>query len=186
MSLAKRDNTAFSASISINNSSTITTGSTVSTIGSEVGTLDETPNISFIVENQKAFHKLMEDLSIIDNVYNMFEIQYETNTYGKLLTLEQSPPSNTIVPIDNQILRKEMNTELKHKAIQQLIQSEVSYINELFSFEKLYTSQLKHWLDNTSAANIKNEIKSDLETLLYHIHTIAISHTHFIKQLRNR
>lgn len=78
-----------------------------------------------------------------------------------------------------------MDIELKHKTIHELIRSEIDYINELFTFDKLYTSKLKYWLDNT-AADTKTAIKRDLELLLYHLHCIAIAHTQFIKRLRNR
>lgn len=78
-----------------------------------------------------------------------------------------------------------MNTDLKYKTIQQLIQSELDYINELFTFEKLYSSKLKHWLDSATM-EAKNTAKIDLQLLSNCIHSIAMTHTNFIKQLRNR
>lgn len=89
MASIKKDNTALYTLTSINNSSTITTNSTVSSTGSEISVQQDT-NISFIVENQKTFQKLMDDLSIIDNVYTLFDLKNESNTYGKDASLNST------------------------------------------------------------------------------------------------
>lgn len=84
MEFIKRDSTALDTLTSINNSSVITINSTASSVESKIGTDDEAPNASFLVKNEKTLHKLMEDLSIIDNVFDLLEIKNEVNTYGNV------------------------------------------------------------------------------------------------------
>lgn len=67
-------------------SSLINTNSRTSTFSSS-SSESEPFNLKFITEDQKDFSKLMEDLSIIDNVYDTFEYDIESSSaYGKPYT----------------------------------------------------------------------------------------------------
>lgn len=67
-------------------SSIINTSSRTSTFSSS-SSESEPFNLKFITEDQKDFSKLMEDLSIIDNVYDAFDYDIESSSsYGKTYT----------------------------------------------------------------------------------------------------
>jgi hypothetical protein len=78
-----------------NNSSTITTSSSIASGASSIISTDsiipaDPYNLSFITENHKYYQKLLDDLSIIDNIYDIFTNGYDqsaselsTSLYGK-------------------------------------------------------------------------------------------------------
>lgn len=78
LSAIKSSSNITSNSSSINNGSTITTGSSIASGASSIISREEESlipadpyNLSFLTENQKYYQKLLDDLSIIDNIYDM-------------------------------------------------------------------------------------------------------------------
>lgn len=74
---------------SINNSSTVTTTSSTASINSSnSGSTDLAINtdpysLSFLTENQNNYNKLLEDLTIIDNMHDTLYEEFDSVVYGK-------------------------------------------------------------------------------------------------------
>lgn len=80
-------NTSSISSSSCTNNSTTTTSSSVasgssSIISSETASFSDPYNLSFLTENQKGYHSLMDDLSIIDNIHDTIVCEQDSSLYG--------------------------------------------------------------------------------------------------------
>jgi hypothetical protein len=70
----------------VTNSSTITNTSSNASVASSTISSDSSSdpyNMSFLTDNQTHYTQLMDDLSIIDNIYDTFGFESESSLYGK-------------------------------------------------------------------------------------------------------
>ncbi|KAI8067448.1 Dbl homology domain-containing protein [Thamnidium elegans] len=168
-------NTSSISSSSCTNNSTTTTSSSVasgssSIISSETASFSDPYNLSFLTENQKVYHSLMDDLSIIDNIHDTIICDQDSN---------------------KQVIDIARHVSLKHQALLTLLQSEVSYVNDLFIFHESFGLRLKAWVDNTSDKDVIAKLKNtpareDLNMLLSSLHEIATIHASLLEDLKER
>lgn len=138
----------------------------------------------------------MEDLSIVDNMYDVFDYDTEaSNSFGKpkrkkkkLDTLEYWLYT---LYIDKQVLDIARQVTLKHQVLNQLLQSEIEYLDDLFTFHEIYTLKIQPWLNNATdkdlvAKFLSTPYKNQLDSMFQNIHTIAMTHKAFLIELKER
>ncbi|KAL7309155.1 hypothetical protein PS15m_011269 [Mucor circinelloides] len=162
--------TSSAMSNSLMNASSISRASSFSQSSSE----SEPFNLKFLTEDQKYFSRLMEDLSIVDNMYDVFD--YDTEA------------SNSF---DKQVLDIARQVTLKHQVLNQLLQSEIEYLDDLFTFHEIYTLKIQPWLNNATdkdlvAKFLSTPYKNQLDSMFQNIHTIAMTHKAFLIELKER
>lgn len=99
--------------------------------------------------------------------------------------------SNHTSLIDKQVIDIARHVSLKHQALLALLQSEVSYVNDLFIFHESFGLRLKAWVDNTSDKDVITKVKNtptreDLNILLSCLHEIATIHASLLEDLKER
>ncbi|KAG0760548.1 hypothetical protein G6F62_005279 [Rhizopus arrhizus] len=128
--------------------------------------------MSFLTDNNKYYKQLVEDLSIIDNVYDIFEEEFgfEFN--------------------DKEVLDLARHAVYKQQIINQIIQSETNYVNELYDFQATFATEIQKWLDlpedKENFAKLKSTAKKPLEAFFQSLHGLSILHTDFLKKVSNR
>lgn len=80
---------------------------------------------------------------------------------------------------------------LKHQVLNQLLQSEIDYLDDLFTFHEIYTLKIQPWLHNTTdkdlaAKFLSSPYKSQLHSMFQNIYTIAMTHKAFLIELKER
>ncbi|CAO3613581.1 unnamed protein product [Cunninghamella blakesleeana] len=112
--------------------------------------------------NMLNVQQLMDDLSIIDDLYD---------TYGQELDSDKE----TIAMVSS-------NVANKHKVIQDLKESEVTYVQELTHFQQYYITFFLQWIENNS----NSKMKIPLPKPLHIYHDLIHNHQFFLKALTER
>jgi len=84
----------------------------------------------------------------------------------------------------------------RHVASQRLVldtilESETSFVNDLFIFQEMYAFRLRSWIDGSTEKDVvakfkDTETRQYLDTLFSSLHSLAIAHTSFLKDLKAR
>ncbi|KAI8985512.1 Dbl homology domain-containing protein [Pilobolus umbonatus] len=130
-------------------------------------------NISFLTQNTHNYNRLLDDLSIIDNMYGSFGQESELNSY------------------DKQVLDMARQVTYKHEVLNDLLQSERIYATNLIHFQKEFVVPFQSWLDTAEDRTIiakftQSPEKSDLGILLKTMNSLMHSHHEFLKALDDR
>ncbi|KAK4516895.1 uncharacterized protein ATC70_000222 [Mucor velutinosus] len=162
--------TSSAMSNSLMHVSSISRASSFSQSSSELEPL----NLKFITEDQTYYNQLMEDLSIVDNMCDVFDNDMESSA-----------------SFDKQVLDIARQVSLKHQVLNQLLQSENDYLDDLFTFHEIYTLKIQPWLLNTTDKDLTSKFlstphKDQLNSMFQNIHTIAVTHKAFLVELKER
>ncbi|KAI8342276.1 Dbl homology domain-containing protein [Chlamydoabsidia padenii] len=102
----------------------VSLASPVSDIGS-ASTSSSSQSMSFYVDqNVDSYHQLMDDLSIIDDIYNSYDHE-QLN-----------------LALDNQVAYSTKNGALKQQMVQHLIQTESQFIDDLYAFHTHFATKM--------------------------------------------
>ncbi|EIE84650.1 hypothetical protein RO3G_09360 [Rhizopus delemar RA 99-880] len=121
-----------------------------------------------LIDNQKYYNQVVEDLLVIDNVCDMFE---EEEGYEPILSAR--------------------HVAYKRQTVNQIIQSETSYLNEFYDFQETYATRMQVWLDATEDKDVTLKLKSTpakktLNALFQSLHELSVIHTKFLKEITDR
>ncbi|KAF7727135.1 epithelial cell transforming sequence 2 oncoprotein-like [Apophysomyces ossiformis] len=115
----------------------------------------------------------MDDLSIIDDLYNTFSHENDSEPY------------------DKQIADMARNVEDKFRALDQLCLNESQYLQDLQTFQDVFVARVKLWFDqsNSQDALAKHKIPltiKDAQALSQSVQSIVQLHQTFVKNLAER
>jgi vacuolar-type H+-ATPase subunit E/Vma4 len=93
--------------------------------------------------------------------------------------------------VDKQVLDVARHVVLKQQVLDEMLQSETEYVNNLNTFNEVYALRLQPWLsaatDKDIVAKFKmTPAKTNLDTLFENLHGIAGAHSSFLKELKER
>ncbi|KAL4210824.1 Dbl homology domain-containing protein [Rhizopus microsporus] len=155
--------------------SSISRPCSISTASSTGSIISDPYNLSFLTDNPQYYNQLVEDLSIIDNVYDILSEECENDTDLN----------------DKQVLDVARYVAYKQQIISQIIQSETNYVNEFYDFQEIYATSIRDWLDTNEDKEVNAKMKSTparktLDTLFETFHHLSTLHSNFLKELNER
>ncbi|KAI9279599.1 Dbl homology domain-containing protein [Sporodiniella umbellata] len=145
----------------------------ISTYSSNTSSLTDPYSMSFLTDNQTYYNQIIEDISVIDNVCDMFEEEHE------------------FVLTDKQVLDSARHVVYKQQVITQIIQSETAFVNELDDFRDSYAHHIRTWLDTTEDREVETKVKATLhmqsiQRMFQSLNSLARLHARFLKHLLDR
>ncbi|RCH87037.1 epithelial cell transforming sequence 2 oncoprotein-like, partial [Rhizopus stolonifer] len=146
----------------------------ISTYSSNTSSVSDPYSMSFLTDNQTYYNQIVEDISVIDNVCDLFEEEHEYVLSGKV-----------------QVLDSARHVVYKQQVISQIIQSETIYVNELYDFQDTYPFEIRSWLDSTDDKETEVKLKTTsirktLDSLFQILNDISAIHANFLRQLSER
>jgi hypothetical protein len=179
----------------VTNSSTSTHSSSNASAASSIISSDshsnsDPYNMSFLTENQKDYTQLLDDLSIIDNICDTFGFEPESSLYGNHSKHCSSDLFNNFF-LDKQVLDVARHVVSKQQVLDDILQSETEYVNDLNTFNEVYSLRLQPWLAASTDKDIIAKFKTtpaetNLNILFENLHEIARAHTNFLNELKER
>ncbi|CAO3600211.1 unnamed protein product [Absidia cylindrospora] len=136
----------------------------VSDIGS-ASTDSSSQSLSFYVDQTNDYHQLMDDLSIIDDIYNSYDHE-QLN-----------------LAIDNQVAYSTKNGALKQQMVQHLIQTESQFLEDLYAFQLQFATTMPHYQFQKNKLAFRS---TECDILFNPILSLITSHQTFLNELRQR
>ncbi|CEG66107.1 hypothetical protein RMATCC62417_02747 [Rhizopus microsporus] len=135
--------------------------------------MSDSYHMSFTAGDHHYLHKLIDDLTIIDDLYSTFESESESSSYEK------------------QVLDASRHVVHKQQTLDRMIQSETSYLNRLSIFQDTFVRALKIWLNNTEKKEATRKIKGTslieaMDSLERNLGNLLDTHSNFLKQIKER
>ncbi|KAI8099470.1 Dbl homology domain-containing protein [Halteromyces radiatus] len=139
--------------------------SPTSDIGS-TSTSSSSQSLSYYMDqHDNRYHQLMDDLSIIDDIYNTYDHDQLTLT------------------IDNQVAYSTKNGVLKQQLVQHLIQTETQFLDDLDIFQKYFVSKLPYFMYPKNKLAFQQE---DCDILFKPATSLISVHQTLLEELRQR
>ncbi|KAF7728308.1 epithelial cell transforming sequence 2 oncoprotein-like [Apophysomyces ossiformis] len=130
---------------------------------------DDHPHANPTIVSTRSYNQLLDDLSIIDNIYDNYDSDVEQ--------------------YDKQVLEIARNVAQKYRTAQHLYQREKQYIHNLQSLREGFAAQLRRWCDQAPNANIlsRNKIsEKDFEMFCDYLALVINTHRSFLRKLGDR
>lgn len=130
-------------------------------------------HLSFISHRPNLIYQLMDDLAIIDEIYQTFDDEVESEPY------------------ERQVADAARNVAQKKHAADQMCQSEQQHIDDLENFGRYYLGPIKQWINDPSNAEIfiKYPVlcsKASLDSLFSQLEQLTVIHREFCFDLKER
>ncbi|GAA5796614.1 hypothetical protein HPULCUR_001987 [Helicostylum pulchrum] len=129
--------------------------------------------LSFITHRSEHYYQLMDDLAIIDEIYQTFDEDVESEPY------------------ERQVADAARNVAQKKNVADQMCQSEKKHITDLRNFNLYYLAPIQEWINDPVNTEIFVKYrglcsKTALDNLFAHSQEMKLSHDEFCKGLKER
>lgn len=151
---------------------------------------NSTDQLSFLTHRSENYYQLMDDLAIIDEIYQTFDDEVESEPYGKITPLHNDFLYTKLI-LERQVADAARNVAQKKSVADQMCQSEQQHINDLVNFDRYYLTPMNQWINDRANAGIFTKYpglcsKSALNTLFADTAEMTAAHQEFCRGLKER
>ncbi|KAI7881726.1 Dbl homology domain-containing protein [Mucor mucedo] len=144
-----------------------------SCISMDSGCMTSTDQLSFLTHRSENYHQLMDDLAIIDEIYQTFDDEVESEPY------------------ERQVADAARNVAQKKSVADQMCQSEQQHINDMLNFERYYLTPINEWINDPANAGIFAKYpglcsKPAMNNLFADTAEMTLAHQNFCRVLKER